>query len=71
MDEWLIAPLSAVCSILFGIVLFYYVERQKEGNIKMQDVARTIQDGANTFLRRELKLLAVFVLAFLCHFVGP
>ncbi len=59
--EWLIAPISAVIALLVAIYLYYYVKRQEPGTKKMQEISGAIQEGANAFLKREYKTLAIFV----------
>ncbi|MDH5376022.1 MAG: sodium-translocating pyrophosphatase [Candidatus Bathyarchaeota archaeon] len=61
MEEWLIAPISALISILVAIYLYYYVKRQKAGTKRMREISGAIQEGANAFLKREYKTLATFV----------
>jgi K(+)-stimulated pyrophosphate-energized sodium pump len=61
MEEWLIAPISALISILVAIYLYHYVKKQESGTKKMQEISGAIQEGANAFLKREYKTLAIFV----------
>jgi K(+)-stimulated pyrophosphate-energized sodium pump len=61
MEEWLIAPISALISILVAIYLYYYVKKQDAGTKKMQEISDAIKEGANAFLKREYKTLAIFV----------
>jgi K(+)-stimulated pyrophosphate-energized sodium pump len=58
---WLIAPISALISILVGIYFYYYVEKQDSGTERMQEIAAAIKEGADAFLRREYTALAMFV----------
>jgi len=62
MDPWLIAPLSAVISILVGLYFLRYVNRQDSGTDKMKEISDLIRQGANAFIRREYTVLAIFVL---------
>lgn len=61
MEEWLIAPISALISLLVALYLYYYVKKQDAGTEKMQEIAGAIKEGANAFLKREYKTLAIFV----------
>ncbi len=61
MEEWLIAPISALISILVAVYLYYFVKRQEAGTKKMQEIADAIKEGANAFLKREYKTLAIVV----------
>jgi len=57
----LIAPISALTSILVGLYLYYYINKQDSGTQKMQEISAAIKEGANAFLKKEYTLLAVFV----------
>lgn len=63
MDPWLIAPISAVISILVGLYFYRYIERQDSGTDKMKEISNLIRAGANAFLKREYITLAIFVIA--------
>jgi K(+)-stimulated pyrophosphate-energized sodium pump len=61
MEPWLIAPISALISILVGFYFYYYVNKQDSGTEKMKEIAAAIRTGANAFLKREYTVLAIFV----------
>ncbi|NIP66851.1 sodium-translocating pyrophosphatase, partial [Candidatus Bathyarchaeota archaeon] len=60
--EWLLAPISALISIVVGLYLFYYVKRQDSGSRRMREISDAIREGAIAFLKREYIYLSVFVL---------
>lgn len=60
-ESWIIAPISALISILAGLYLYYYINRQDSGTQKMQEISAAIKEGANAFLKREYILLTIFV----------
>jgi len=63
MEPWLIiAPISGFVSIAFAFILYLYVKKQDSGNPKMQEISLAIKEGANAYLKRQNKTLAVFVL---------
>lgn len=62
-EPWYIAPISALISILMGLYLYHYINKQDSGTKKMQEISSAIREGANAFLRREYTILAVFVFA--------
>jgi K(+)-stimulated pyrophosphate-energized sodium pump len=71
-EPWLIAPLSAVISILVGLYFYHYVNKQESGTKKMQEIAAAIKEGADAFLRREYTALAIFIVivaVLLCIFL--
>lgn len=61
-EPWLIAPISAIISILVGLYFYHYVNKQDSGTEKMKEIAHAIEEGASAFLKREYTVLAIFVL---------
>jgi K(+)-stimulated pyrophosphate-energized sodium pump len=61
MEEWLMAPISAVISLLVALYLYYYVKKQDSGTKRMREISDAIKEGADAFLRREYSILAIFV----------
>jgi K(+)-stimulated pyrophosphate-energized sodium pump len=60
-ESWIIAPISASISILVGLYLYHFIDKQDSGTKRMQEISTAIREGANAFLRREYKILAIFV----------
>ncbi|MEM4733992.1 MAG: sodium/proton-translocating pyrophosphatase, partial [Candidatus Bathyarchaeia archaeon] len=60
-EPWLIAPISAALSILIGLYFYHYINKQDSGTEKMQEICGAIKEGSRAFLRREYKILAIFV----------
>ena len=60
-NAWLIAPVSALISIVLGVYLHRYVNGQDKGTEQMQFVAGAIKDGAKAFLSEMYKTLGIFV----------
>jgi len=59
--ELIIAPIAGFVSIAFAIYLYFYVIKQDSGNPRMQEISLAIKEGANAYLKRQNKTLAVFV----------
>jgi K(+)-stimulated pyrophosphate-energized sodium pump len=57
---FLIAGCGAL-ALLFAWVRTAWINRQDEGNEKMQEIAAHIREGAMAFLGREYRVLAIFV----------
>ena len=55
--------IAGVLALLFAGALVVNLMRQGQGTEVMQSIARSIQEGAAAFLRREYMYLAVFVIA--------
>ncbi|MCJ7631877.1 sodium-translocating pyrophosphatase [Candidatus Bathyarchaeota archaeon] len=61
VEAWIIAPISALISMLAGVYFYYYVKRQDSGTEKMQEISLAIKEGAKVFIRREYTTLAIFI----------
>ncbi|MBR4941424.1 MAG: sodium/proton-translocating pyrophosphatase, partial [Clostridia bacterium] len=55
-----ISIIVAVIAFLFAAYLYIWVKRQPQENKRITEVAGLIRAGANTFMTREYKILAVF-----------
>lgn len=51
----------SVIGLLFMIVKMFWVKKQSPGNAKMQQISKSIKEGALAFLNAEYRLLLVFV----------
>jgi len=60
-DAWLLAPLSALVSILVGLYFYNYVNKQDSGSERMKEISNAIREGAAAFIRREYITLAMFI----------
>ena len=60
-EPWIIAPISSLISILIGLYLYHYVNKQDSGTKRMREISDAIREGANAFLKREYTILAAFV----------
>ncbi|MCJ7718467.1 sodium/proton-translocating pyrophosphatase, partial [Candidatus Bathyarchaeota archaeon] len=58
-QPWLVAPLSALVSVLVGLYFYRYVNKQDSGTEKMKEISNAIKEGAATFIRREYTTLAM------------
>jgi len=60
---------SAILAILYGLFLIRSVMRLSDGNAKMQEIAKAIQEGAKAYLNRQYKTVAL-VAAILFVIIG-
>tara|TARA_R110002051_G_scaffold325832_1_gene431836 strand:+ start:8594 stop:10984 length:2391 start_codon:yes stop_codon:yes gene_type:complete len=56
-------PIFGVVALLFVFVKNMWVSKQDAGNEKMTRIAKSISDGAMSFLKAEYKILSIFVIA--------
>jgi len=56
------AILGGIISIIFALLLFLNIKRQSRGNKKMIEISEAIHEGAMAFLKREYKVLLIFVI---------
>ena len=55
-------PLSGIAAILFALWKSNWISKQNPGNEKMQEIGLAIREGATAFLKREYRVLAIFVI---------
>ncbi|MFQ5665527.1 MAG: sodium-translocating pyrophosphatase [Candidatus Binatia bacterium] len=58
----LLTSLAGIAALLFALWKGNWVARQDAGTPRMQEIGRSIQEGAMAFLSREYRALALFVL---------
>ena len=63
MEILIFAIIAGAVALVFAAFRVFAVVREDQGNEAMQKIARAIQLGAATFLKREYAVLAVFVAA--------
>ncbi len=56
-----VSPALALCALIFAAYKAGYVSKAAAGNSRMQEIAGSIAEGANAFLRSEYKILAIFI----------
>ncbi len=67
--KWLI-PAAGVLALVFAFAKASWINRQSQGNETMQEIGQAVREGAMAFLKREYRVLAVFVVvvAILLYF---
>ncbi len=58
----MVAPLVGFFGMLISLFLFLYIRKQPSGNQLMIQIFESIRQGAMAFLKREYRILSVFVL---------
>jgi K(+)-stimulated pyrophosphate-energized sodium pump len=59
----LLAAVSGILALGFAVLKNQWILRQDSGSERMQEIGLAIREGAMAFLRREYRVLSVFVLA--------
>ena len=57
---WL-TPAAAILALIFAGYKAHYVQKAAPGNSRMQEIAASIAEGADAFLKSEYKILAIFI----------
>lgn len=57
---WL-TPVAAILALIFAGYKAHYVQKAASGNSRMQEIAASIAEGADAFLKSEYKILAIFI----------
>jgi K(+)-stimulated pyrophosphate-energized sodium pump len=66
----LFALICGVAGVIYGIITAIWVNKQDAGNAKMQEISNAVKEGANAFIAREYRTVAmvavilVLILAF-------
>jgi K(+)-stimulated pyrophosphate-energized sodium pump len=63
-NELIFIPIMTGCgrTFLCITILFKLISRESPGTPKMRSIASFIQEGANAFLRREVRTIAYFLI---------
>ena len=62
MDPMWISGVAGILGLLFALYLVRFVLSRDMGTDKMKEISAAIQEGAQAFLGREYRILAVFVI---------
>ncbi len=60
------APILGVVGLIVAVVIYFAIRARPAGTEKMSEIADAIHDGAMAFLKREYKVLAVFIAVVFC-----
>jgi len=60
-DMSYLAPILGVFGLIVAFVIYGTIAKQSAGSEKMKEIGDAIHDGAMAFLRREYKVLAIFI----------
>ena len=55
----LFALICGAAGVVYGIITALWVNKQDAGNAKMQEISNAVKEGANAFMAREYKTVAI------------
>jgi K(+)-stimulated pyrophosphate-energized sodium pump len=58
--KWVLG--AGILAVVYGLWLAWRVMRESPGGAKMQMVSRAVQEGAAAYLKRQLKVMGIFVI---------
>jgi K(+)-stimulated pyrophosphate-energized sodium pump len=61
MGTILFTPAAGIFALIFVAIFYWMTLKEDAGTPKMKEIASYIQEGANTFLRREFQTIAYFI----------
>ncbi len=68
-----LAPVVGILALIFAFTLASKVGKQSEGTDRMKEIALSIREGANAFLKAEYKILVIFaavLFVLICFGIG-
>ena len=63
MNYPVLLALVALLSLAVALVFATLIKKKPQGDDKMKDLAKSISDGAMAFLKREYRVILIFVIA--------
>ncbi|MFL6773520.1 MAG: sodium-translocating pyrophosphatase [Sphingomicrobium sp.] len=74
MNLLFIAIICGIIAVLYGVVTTMQVLKAPAGNERMRDIASAVQEGAQAYLARQYRTIAIVglvVVALVYYFLGP
>jgi K(+)-stimulated pyrophosphate-energized sodium pump len=62
MNVLMLALMAGIGALLFAVILTFRVLREDQGNDAVRNIGDAVKEGALAFLRREYRILGIFVL---------
>jgi len=63
---WYLAPAGSILALLFAFIFYRGMKREPEGTDKMEAIALGVREGANAYLKRQYKVVAIFLVGLAC-----
>ncbi|UCH43837.1 MAG: sodium-translocating pyrophosphatase [Dehalococcoidales bacterium] len=58
---WYLAPAAAVIALIFAFLFYRNMKKESEGTDSMKAIAAAVREGANAYLKRQYKVVAIFL----------
>ena len=68
MDLTILAPIGAVAALVYALYLAKKVTSEDEGTDAMKKISKSIREGANAYLKRQYKTVAVVFVVLIIVF---
>ena len=59
---WLVVPAASVVALVFAYIFYRQIASADPGDENMQQIARYVREGAYAYLRRQYKVVLIFLL---------
>ena len=56
---WYLAPVGAILALVFAYIFYRGMKKEPEGTAEMQIIAQGVREGANAYLKRQYKVVAI------------
>jgi len=58
---WYLAPVGSILALVFAFIFYRGMKKESEGTDEMKAIAQGVREGANAYLRRQYKVVAIFL----------
>jgi len=58
---WYLAPAGALLALVFAYIFYRGMRRESEGTKEMQAIAQGVREGANAYIKRQYRVVAIFL----------
>ncbi len=67
---WLVAPVGSLLGLLFAYIFYRQMIKVDEGTDKMRRIAQYVREGANAYLKRQYRVVAIVFAVLFVVFIG-
>ncbi len=59
---WYLAPFASVLALAFAFWFYREMKKESEGTDRMKEIAASVREGANAYLKRQYSVVAIFLI---------